>query len=301
MGYRRATDRGSDPGSGHRGFATGGAFEMKPHTPSLAELQHIFSRNLLRDADHDANDDIAAVVLGDGLAPQARLNIYRNTALSVLTNALRLSFPAVQRLVGPEFFDGAARLFCGAAPPDSAWLDEYGARFPGFLARMPHAASLPYLGDVARLEWQVNLVLHAPDDPILELARLAGLDDVVLGELRLRPHPAARLLCCDFPADAIWRAVLGHDDTALRAIRLEDGPVHLLVQCTAEGVETLRLSVAEWRITTALFAGEAMSAALAAAPEADGHALIATCLARGCFAEASQSANGCLFDGGSPT
>ncbi|RQR51791.1 DUF2063 domain-containing protein [Burkholderia sp. Bp9126] len=274
---------------------------MTPHTPSLAELQQAFDRALLRDANRDAIDDIAAAVLGDGLAPQARLNIYRNTALSVLINALRLSFPAVQRLVGPEFFDGAARLFCEAAPPDSAWLDEYGARFPEFLARMPQAASLPYLGDVARLEWQVNLVLHALDDPILELARVAALDEVALGELRLRPHPAARLLRCNSPADAIWRAVLQHDDPALRAIRLEDGPVHLLVQRTAAGVETLRLSVDEWQITTMLFAGEAVDVALAAAPETDGHALIALCLARGCFAEASQSANGCLFDGGSPT
>ncbi|RQS87975.1 HvfC/BufC N-terminal domain-containing protein [Burkholderia contaminans] len=274
---------------------------MKPQTPSLAELQQVFCRNLQRDADHDANDDVAAVVLGDGLAPQVRLNIYRNTALSVLANALRLSFPAVQRLVGPEFFEGAARLFCSAAPPYSAWLDEYGAQFPEFLAQMPQAASVPYLGDVARLECQVNLVLHAPDEPILDLARLAELDDVALGELQLRPHPAARLLCCDAPADTIWRAVLEHDNPALHAIRLDEGPVHLLVQRTAEGVETLRLSVAEWRITTALFAGEAVDAALAKAPEAHAHALVATYLARGCFAETSQSANGCVFDGGSPT
>ncbi|KAB0662382.1 DNA-binding domain-containing protein [Burkholderia diffusa] len=274
---------------------------MKPQTHSLADVQQAFSRNLLCDADHDANDDVAAMVLGDGLEPRARLNVYRNTAMSVLANALRLSFPAVQRLVGPEFFDDAARRFCSTAPPHRAWLDEYGAQFPDFLAQMPQTASLPYLGDVARLEWQVNLVLHAPDDPILDLARLARLDDVALGELRLRPHPAARLLCCNSPADAIWRAVLENDDSALREIRLDDAPAHLLVQRTAEDVETLRLSVAEWQIATALFAGEAVSVALAKAPEAHGYALLATCLARGCFAEASRSANDCSFDGGSRT
>jgi hypothetical protein len=191
----------------------------------------------------------------------------------------------VQHLVGSEFFEGAARLFCQAAPPRSAWLDEYGAEFPAFLARMPQAASVPYLADVASLEWQVNIVLHAPDARALDLARLARLGEEALGDLRLMPHPAARLQRCEFPSDAIWRAVLEESDQALSAIDLGDGPVQLLVHRTADGVDMLRLSDDEWRITTALFAGERVHAALAQASAADGHTLVAACLARGCFAE----------------
>ncbi|HEX7935285.1 MAG TPA: DNA-binding domain-containing protein [Paraburkholderia sp.] len=270
---------------------------MNMHTPSLAELQHAMCLSLLKGADTDA----AAAVLADGLDPQARLNIYRNTAEGVLVNALRLAFPAVRRLVGVDFFEGAARLFASAAPPRSAWLDEYGTQFPAFLEQMPQIAPVPYVADVARLEWQVNCVLHAPDVAPLDPACLVRVSEDALGSMHLRPRPCARLLRCEYPADVVWRAVLAQDDRALRAVDLADGPVHLLVQRVTEGVDTLRLSADEWRISTALFAGEALDAALSCAPDADGFALIGGYLARGCFAQASPPASHDQVHEGSPS
>ncbi|MGF6734971.1 hypothetical protein OKW50_007143 [Paraburkholderia youngii] len=274
---------------------------MSMRTPSLADLQQAMRRSLLEGASESADEDAASTVLADGLDPLARLNIYRNTAEGVMVNALRLAFPAVQRLLGAEFFEGAVRLFIRTAPPRSAWLDEYGAEFPTFLAQMPQLSSVPYVVDVAQLECQVNGVLHAPDIAPLDPACLAGLNEDALGSLRLSLHPATRLLRCDSPADTIWRAVLQQDDAALRAIVLADGPVHLLVQRVNEGVDTLRLCTGEWRISKALFAGEALDAALACAPEADGYALIGAYLARGCVVQTSLTASRMRFVQGSST
>ncbi len=201
-----------------------------------------------------------------------------------MATALQLAFPAVRHVVGPEFFEGAARLFVAEAPPRSAWLDEYGADFPEFLARLAQAASLPYLPDLARLEWKVNLVLHAADAEALALARLAALGEAELEELRLAPHPAAQLLRCGFPADAVWHAVLERDDEAMAAIDLADGPVWLLVQRTQGDVHAVRLSEPEWRLARALFSGQPLGAALAAASCAEPHGLLAAHLARGCYA-----------------
>ena len=115
---------------------------------------------------------LRAQLLGEALPPDQagalRVAIYRNTCLSTLVNALRLSFPVVQRLVGAEFFDGSAREFIRRHPPASAWLNDYGAGFAGFLSSFAAAATLPYLADVARLEWSVNCALHADDAPGLE-------------------------------------------------------------------------------------------------------------------------------------
>lgn len=267
---------------------------MNSHSPTLAELQQAVQLSL-----HGAADDAAAWIAPDGLVPDARLSIYRNTATSVLVNALRLAFPAVQRLVGAECFEGAARRFIAASPPRSAWLDEYGAAFPAFLAQLSETASVPYLADVAYLEWQVNGVLHAPDLPVLDLARLASLDDGALGALRLFPHPAARLAHCDFPVDAVWRAVLEQDTPAMQAIRLDGGPVHLLVQRVTDGVDMIRLGNGEYRIATALFAGEPVRDALFHATHADGYALVAMLLARGCFADAVPASDDRPYHGGS--
>ncbi len=264
---------------------------MNPPASTLAELQRAVRENL-----RGAGGDAEAWIVADGLAPVARLSIYRNTATGVLVNAIRLAFPAVQRLVGAECFEGAVRRFIDASPPDSAWLDEYGATFPAFLAQLPETASVPYLAGVAYLEWQVNSVLHAPALPTLDLPRLALLDDDALGALRLCPHPAVRLAHFAFPADAIWRAVLEQDAPAMHSIRLDDGPVHLLVQRTAEGVEVLRLGDGEYRIAAALFAGEAIRDALSVALSTDGYALLALLLGRACFADAES-----VPDAGSPS
>ncbi|KVZ20136.1 hypothetical protein WL13_07995 [Burkholderia ubonensis] len=267
---------------------------MNPRSPTLAELQQAVRLSLLGVA-----DDAAAWIAPDGLSPHARLAIYRNTATSVLVNALRLAFPALERLVGAECFEGAARRFIDASLPQSAWLDEYGAAFPAFLAQLPDIASIPYLIDVARLEWQVNAVLHAPDAPVRDVARLASLDDRTLGTLRLLPHPAVRLVHSDFPVDKIWRAVLEQDTLAMPAIRLDDEPVHLLVQRVTEGVDVIRLGRGEYRIATALFAGEPMRDALSRAAHADGYALVAMLLARGCCVEAVPASDNWPYHGGS--
>ena len=49
-----------------------------------------------------------------GSTAAERLDVYRNTFLSSLTTALRISYPAVHRLVGGEFFEGAAQSFIQA-------------------------------------------------------------------------------------------------------------------------------------------------------------------------------------------
>ncbi|MGH8789628.1 MAG: HvfC/BufC family peptide modification chaperone [Cupriavidus necator] len=251
---------------------------MPSHPPTLLELQRAIGQGLLRGLD----GDMSAFVDADDLAPQARLGIYRNTAIGTLVTALRLSYPAIHALVGSEFFEGAARLFMEDSPPASAWLDTYGATFPEFLAGLPQAASLTYLPDTARLEWAVNTALHAPDAKPLDLARLAQLDEAERGDVCFTPHPAVRLLQSDFPIDAIWRAVLSHDDGAMGAIDLNTGPVWLLIRRTPSGVEVDRLSAWQWRFAAALFAGRPLHAALEETPS-DTHAWLATLLASGCF------------------
>ena len=55
--------------------------------PTLLEVQRAMRRSLVEHDDGEA----AAYILADGLAPEARLNVYRNTAIGALTTALRLA------------------------------------------------------------------------------------------------------------------------------------------------------------------------------------------------------------------
>jgi len=248
--------------------------------PSLLELQRAVLRSVVARDDAKAG----AHVVADGIEPAARLGIYRNTFASVLTNALRLSYPAVHRLVAAECFEGTARLFMEEQPPQCANLDEYGTGFAEFLARFPPVAALAYLPGVARLEWAVNRALHAEDAEPLNVARLAALTEDEQARVRLAPHPGVGLVRADYPADAIWRAVLDEDDAALASIDLASGPVWLLVHRAETGVEVSRFTEGAWWFSAALFAGRPLHEAVAEARCTDSHAVLAEHLAAGRFA-----------------
>ena len=94
---------------------------------------------------------------------EARFAIHRNTVFVGLIETLRSTFPVIGRLVGEDFFRAAARAFAADHPPKSPVLAEYGEGFAGFLEEFEPARELPYLADVARLEWLRNLAFHAPD------------------------------------------------------------------------------------------------------------------------------------------
>jgi Putative DNA-binding domain len=195
------------------------------------------------------------------------LGIYRNTCHGTLAAALSLSFPAVHRLVGAAFFDACAQAFIPLHPPRRAYLNDYGREFPAFLGSYAPAAALSYLPEVAGLEWAVNRALHAPDVAALDVAALSAIDAKDVPTLRFLPHPAVSVLHVALPADAIWRAVLDHDEAAMAAIDPAAGPAWLLIQRPTGGVEVQRMSERSGRFARRLCAGETLQAALDA--EAD--------------------------------
>ena len=54
-------------------------------------------------------------------------------------------------------------------------LAEYGADFPAFIAGYEAARDLPYLADIARLDWALNLAFHAPPGGRLQAADLSAV------------------------------------------------------------------------------------------------------------------------------
>ena len=245
--------------------------------PSLHELQSAVRRSLLGQAGGDAAD----FIVGAGLTADDRLGIYRNTMVGTFSNALRLTFPAVQRLVGADFFDHAAQIFACKRPPRCANLDAFGDEFPDFLACFEPAATLPYLSDVARLEWAVTRALHADDSVALDLTQLAGVATCDHDRICFVSHPSITVLRSAHPVDAIWRAVLEQDDAMLARIDADGGPVFLLVQRLSDQVEVLRLDHVAWDFSAMLLSGHRLGTAIDSAQAADAPALLAQHLAAG--------------------
>jgi hypothetical protein len=165
---------------------------------SLRELQGDFRAALLGGDDAAA----AAAVVDDAIGAAARLSVYRHHVFTSLTAALEATFPVVCRLVDRRFFGWLADRYIRAHPPTTPCLFEYGADFADFIAAFPACEPLPYLSDVARLEWAMNAALHAPDAVALGPEALAGVDGASVLEL----DASLTLVPSPWPVDAIWRA-----------------------------------------------------------------------------------------------
>jgi hypothetical protein len=259
--------------------------------PTLLEIQKAMQASLLR-RDTDAVAAMLAVhVTAD------RLDIYRNTFIHTMTKALRLCFPVTERLVGAEFFEGAAQIFIAEHPPRAAWLDQFGAEFPGFLRSFPPANSIAYLGDVAELEWAVCSALHAADVAPLDVAALGVVERECQGRICFVADPSIRLLTLEYPVDVIWRAVLDSDDDALGKVDLRSGPLNLLVERRATGIEVERLDEQAWRFLSELCSGASIEAALDKAGDFDCTTAFAKHLALGRFTDFALTSQSTAVDG----
>src|SRR5829696_7581086 len=109
-----------------------------------------------------------------GWPAERRFSVYRNNVFVSLTEALVTRFPVCHALVGDEFFRAMARGFIELSPPRSPVLMTYGDDFGDFIETFPPARSVPYLGDVARLEAALTLAYHAADATPLTADELAS-------------------------------------------------------------------------------------------------------------------------------
>lgn len=228
--------------------------------PTLLELQTGFRSGVLEQGEAPILPEIA----DDGLAPAARLSIYRNHVFTTLTSALEATFPVVCRLVDERFFAYAAHEYIRDHSPRVRCLFEYGASFADFLGAFPPCRDLSYLPDVARLEWAMNEALHAADAPPFEASRLAAVPPDDTPNLILRLDPALRLIASPWPIDDIWAANQPDSDPDAR-IDLDAGGVRLQIRRAGDRVLFRRVDAPSFTFLRALADGERLSDAADAA------------------------------------
>ena len=236
--------------------------------PPLRELQHLFAAEVLAGSD-------AVPAFASALGARERLAVYRRTIHANYRNALTATYPAVRRIVGATFFLTAVDEYVEAHPSRSGDLNEYGDAFGDFLGRYPKAAELPYLPDVARLEWAIDEANRAADSPFAPdrvLGELSRSPADELPHLRLRVEPSCRLHCSAFPLLRIWQ-VNAPDHVGDLTVDFAAGPDHLRIRRTQgdsrDGIAIERLGKSDFHWLAALAAGATLAEAIEQALNAD--------------------------------
>jgi hypothetical protein len=204
---------------------------------------------------------LAAVLDGtslvDATAPEDGIDFYRASVAATLRESLAATCPVVERLVGAAFFGEAASAYAREHPSASGDLHRFGEAFAEFLERYAPARSLPYLPDVARLEWAIHESAHAADPRDFDFEALSRVAQSERPALRARLAPPVRLVRSPWPVLAIWEANQpGREGVPDRT----DGPDHLVVR-REQGVTVTRIDAEAWDLLRALALGEPLERA----------------------------------------
>ncbi|MFC7420110.1 putative DNA-binding domain-containing protein [Iodobacter arcticus] len=122
------------------------------------------------------------------------LDIYRNNVLANRSANLANTYPTVMQLVGEEFFSAMARVFVENSESHSGNLHHDGESFPDFLNTFPHVSDLPYLSDMAKLDWAIHLAHYSADCNSIAIETLASYTPEQFGKLSLILHPAVAIV-----------------------------------------------------------------------------------------------------------
>jgi hypothetical protein len=254
---------------------------------SLPELQRRIAAAILDPGSPGIATAPALPIRGNVLSQAQRLQIYRNSLFESATSALTATYPVIRRLVGDNFFRHVSRRYLQACPSTSPDLRDLGRRLPEFLEGFGSVEGLPYLPDVARLEWACQEALHAVALSPVDAAALAALDVGAYARIGLRFNPACRLLRSRFPIVRIWEA--NQPGEAQDRIDLSLGEARGLVSRPEWHVEVRQLGRGEFVLLSALAKGrsvaESAERGLRSDPDLDVAVALAAFLSRGVFVE----------------
>lgn len=135
-----------------------------------------------------------------------RFNVYRNNSAVAISEALQAGFPVVSQLVGDEFFNGMASVYMQTNLPETPVMINYGENFPDFVADFEPAKPIPYLGDIARLEWYWTKAYNAADVISVGIEKLAEIPQDQMSDIKLKLHPSLQIIKSEWPVLSIWSA-----------------------------------------------------------------------------------------------
>ena len=233
---------------------------------------------------------IERIVGSDSRSAEASLEIYRGSVFGVLSSALAEVYPVCKKLVGSTFFEAMAARFIKHMCSRSPDLADYGGELPEFIETFPHANSVPYLPDVARLEWAWHRAFNAPDSERLDFRALSRIAETERNSFVFQLRPETALLESPFPVLRIWEANQSDCD-AVGTVALDEGCVKLLVWPDGLTISIDPLDEPEWlflkKVRQETPFDVLCNLILDQYPNVDLGSLLASMVQRGCLARGS--------------
>ena len=190
-----------------------------------------------------------------------RLAVYATGYLARMHEALQEVYEAVQHVAGASQFQRMSRAYAAQYPSHDYNLNLAGRHFPAFLATEPLTQDLPFLPDLARLEWAVCQAFHAFEQPPLAPHGFNAVSLEQWERVRLVFQPSVGLVASSWPVVDIWRARTQPVSTV--NIELQDRQQRVLVRRAGVRVTCDLLEPAQYQVLERLLAGMTLGDACA--------------------------------------
>lgn len=169
-----------------------------------AQQRWLASLILEPDAPGIASASSRAIAGGAPGTLRSRLAAYAGGYPARLYDALDEAYPAVRTIVGRDAFAALSARYRTRVPRGAYSLTEAGRNLPEFLASDELTKRLPFLGDLAALEWRVLVAFHAFEKPVHDPASLAGWSEADWSEAGLEFQPSVAVVESRWPILDLW-------------------------------------------------------------------------------------------------
>jgi len=169
---------------------------------SLSELQSQFKQYLMfQNGRIDEHIDST-----EELSNDFRLAIYANAYCMRLVETLQKDFPAIFYLLGDDGFTQVALDYIKKHPSQHPSLRFFGQYFSEFLHQDTDYRAMPYLSELAQLEWLLVEAFNAKDVSLIQESDVANVPPEAWSTLVLHFHPSIHCFQYRWNIIPLWQA-----------------------------------------------------------------------------------------------
>jgi len=141
-----------------------------------------------------------------GIAGETRLAVYAEGYVVRMREALHEVYEAIYQVLGERTFADLASAYAQRYPSHESNLSLVGRHLPEFLTSWPLTQRLPFLPDLAQLEWRVSLAFHATQEHPIDSQLMASLSLDAWERTALVFQPSVGFVSSAWPILDLWNA-----------------------------------------------------------------------------------------------
>lgn len=227
--------------------------------PSLREFQQ-WMKSRIRPSAQAASSADNPLNPQRGIPGSTRMQVYAEGYTVRIREALAEVFEAVRQVLGEATFAELAESYATQFPSHDYNLSLAGRHLPEFLNGWPKTAELPFLPDLARLEWLVCVAFHAFDEPALSAQQqAASIAPSDWENLQVVFQPSVGAVASSWPILDIWEARSKPRESV--DIPLVDRPQQILVYRHQLQVKCAPIDWAAFQLLESLLQGQTLGQA----------------------------------------